>query len=99
MFTDKETLERRKSKLALTPDQQKAWNAFKRAVKKCEKSGIKFYTVLETVHAVNNKHLHTIHDGDGAEHLNMQDSGAPSICNFGFSGWADDIHYAEFIDE
>ena len=33
----------------LTPEQVKAVASFKRAVKKCQKTGVRFYTVLETI--------------------------------------------------
>ncbi len=82
-------------KIALTPEQEKAFKSFKRAYKKCKKSGIEFYTILESIYALNGEHLIRVHDGDGRKDLCLQGLRNDSIFDTGFSGWADDTHYAE----
>lgn len=82
-------------KLDLTPEQEKAFKSFERAYKKCKKAGIEFYTVLETITALNGDRLVRGHDEPDKNDFCLQDVTNPSILDWGFSGWADDDHFAE----
>jgi hypothetical protein len=95
-------------RLKLTADQEKAFKSLERAYKKCKKSGIEFYTVLETVYALNGDELVTIHcdpiltNGNytgcdvNLQYIHLQN---PCLVDIGFSGFADDTHYAELKKE
>ena len=85
-------------KLALTLEQDKAFQSLERAYKKCKKSGIVFYTVLESIYALNGKHLIRIHDEKERGDTNTADLLNPNLMDMGFSGWADDPHFAEVDD-
>lgn len=82
-------------KLKLTPEQEKAFKAFQRAYKKCKKSGIEFYTVLEHIYALNGHNLVRIHDERERGDIRTSVLYMPEIMDVGFSGWADDPHFAE----
>lgn len=82
-------------KLELTPEQVKAFKSFERAYKKCKAAGIEFYTVLETITFLNGEYLVRIHDEKDAGDFELGRLANPSIMDFGFSGWADDPHFAE----
>lgn len=84
-----------KEKLELTPEQGKAFKSFERAYKKCKKAGIEFYTVLEHITALNGEYLVRVHDEADKGDINMADIYSPGISDKGFTGWADDKHYAE----
>lgn len=78
----------------LTPAQQKAWNRLEKAFNDFKKAGGKFYTVLETVHGYNGKHVESIeNEGDYSLHLRTI---GPSISDGGLSGFADDEHFVTF---
>ena len=50
--------------LMLEEVQEKAWKSFVRAVKKCKKTGIYFYQVLDAVSALNGHNVKSIHPPD-----------------------------------
>jgi hypothetical protein len=79
-------------KLELTDEQEKAFKNFERAHKKCKEVGIRFYSVLEHIYALNGKYLMNINDNDGD--VNLQFFSPPSIMDGDFDSWADDTHYA-----
>lgn len=85
-------------KLALTPDQEKAFKSFERAYKKCKKAGIEFYTVLEAIMPLNGEYLIRIHDEKNKGDMNTSELLNPRLFDMGFSGWADDKHFAEVRD-
>lgn len=87
-----------KEKLALTPEQEKAFKSLERAYKKCKKVGIEFYTVLESITALNGKHLIRVHDEPDKGDINTDDLINPWLYDPGFSGWADDAHFVEVDD-
>lgn len=78
----------------LTPEQQRAWNRFEKAFNDFKKAGGKFYTVLETVHGYNGKHVRNI-ENEGDHSLNYRSIG-PSISDAGLAGFADDEHFVTF---
>lgn len=82
-------------KLSLTPEQEKTFESFERAYKKCKKSGIEFYTVLESIFALNGEYLIKIHDDPNKGDINTEDLSNPHLFDFGFAGWADDSHFAK----
>lgn len=82
-------------KIELTPEQEKAFASFERAHRKCKKSGIVFYTVLEKIFALNGEYLVRVHDDDRAGDFCLQGINNHSIFDWGFSGWADDDHFVE----
>lgn len=84
-------------KLELTHEQEKAFKSFKRAYKKCKKTGIVFYTVLETITALNGEHPVTIHDDSNKNDFCLQSiyKTNPYVFDWGFAGWADDDHFAK----
>lgn len=82
-------------KLELTTEQKKAFASFERAYKKCKKTGIEFYTVLETITALNGKCLVRVHDEPDKGDFCLQTINNPTIFDWGFAGWADDDHFAE----
>ena len=79
----------------LTEEQEKAWKSLKRAVKKCEKSNIYWYQVLDLLHAFNGNLVDSVDDHcdkplpNGAFDLTFKllDS-IPLTCSF-----ADDNHH------
>lgn len=86
-------------KLSLTPDQEKAFKLFERAFNKCKKSGITFYTVLESVTAFNGEYIDSIHDDKSALDFSLGDPSTPDyncIMHPDLSGWADDEHFVSF---
>lgn len=85
-------------KLELTIEQEKAFASFERAYKKCKKAGIEFYTVLESVYALNGKHLIRVHDEIDKGDVNTAELNNPNLFDPGFAGWADDKHFAEVDD-
>ncbi|HAH9343278.1 TPA: hypothetical protein HIQ17_002850 [Escherichia coli] len=78
----------------LTPAQEKAWKRFEKAFNDFKKAGGKFYTVLETVHGYNGKHVSNI-DTEGDYSLNFRTIG-PFIFDAGLAGFADDEHFVTF---
>ncbi|MCP3941079.1 MAG: hypothetical protein GY710_06305 [Desulfobacteraceae bacterium] len=85
----------REEKIALTPEQEKAFKSFQRAYKKCKASGIEFYTVLERITALNGEYLVRVHDEPEKNDLSTNDINNPTIFDAGFGGWADDAHFIE----
>jgi len=79
----------------LDSEQIKAFKSLERAFKKCKAVNIDFYTVLETIHAVNGNQVSQIDDAQ--EHL-VQDALDLSytLVDVGFSGFADDTHRVTF---
>lgn len=83
-------------KLELTNEQRSAYKSFVRAHRKCVKVGIRFHTVLEKIYFLNGKHIKKIHDDPHeSDSVCLQEFNAPSVFDWGFSGWADDTHYAK----
>ena len=83
-------------KLALTDEQMSAYKSFVKAYKKCKKAGIRFYVVLETMYFLNGKNIEAIHDDPRVpDSVCLQGLYPPEICDWEFSGWADDTHYAK----
>ena len=80
----------------LTKKQELAFKKFKKAHNECKKSGIRFYTCLETMTAFNGEYINDIHDNSNPYDLNTNDTYNPTIVDAGFSGWTDDTHYIEF---
>ncbi len=95
------------SAINLTPDQKKAVAQLRRAVTKCEKAGVLFYSVLRNLSFLNGNNIHTIGDDSDFEFREE----APDcldlnsvlhhdyINNEGFDGWADDTHYVFLTKE
>lgn len=79
----------------LDAEQIKAFKSLKRAFKKCKTANIDFYTVLETIHAVNGNQVSAIDEGQ--EHLvtDVLDL-SYTLVDVGFSGFADDAHRVTF---
>ena len=93
-------------KIEFTTEQQKAWNSLKRAVKKCEKSGIFFYQVLTTTFGMNGKHINGIICTEGdfdydpilytdGNSLQSLDIDSVNITD----GFADDTHWLKMKGE
>lgn len=85
----------------LTPEQEKAFRALARAHKKCQKLNIKFYTVLETIHALNGNEIKKVLtdddiDADAKHSVGDYVDLSHFIFDHGFSGFSDDEH---FIDD
>ena len=85
--------------LRLSSEQEKAFKALESAYKKCKKVNIKFYTILSSIYCLNGKNLVRVHDDSHASGKNVSLSYIykqnPFLEDSGFSGWADDRHYAE----
>jgi uncharacterized protein YkuJ len=84
-------------KLQLTEKQKKAMNAFERAFKNCKKVGIRFYSVLGQINALNGEYLIEINDVEGD--VNLQYVSFPSIYDGDLCSWADDTHYAKIRED
>jgi len=86
-----------KEKIELTPRQAQAFRSFKKAFNRCIDSGIIFYTVLDTMSAINGKHVVDIMDDNGSAPTKnaLQISGLclPEISHYSIAGWADDRHF------
>jgi len=87
-----------KEKLALTPKQEKAFKYFIKAYKKCKEEKIEFYTVLETITALNGEYLIRIHNESDKGDIGTGDLYNLSVSDSGFAGWADDPHFIEVDD-
>ncbi len=81
----------------LTPDQQRAFNRFKKAVKDCERLGVVFYCVLDNIGAIDGNKFDSFDPYDdewregGIE--NFGQNCLNEISNGGFDSFADDNHY------
>lgn len=79
----------------LTPEQKKAFNALKRAVKKCQDANVYFYQVLSTTHAMNGNVVVSVEEGRGIEApggmINTDELYMDSVSIT--DSWADDTHY------
>lgn len=73
----------------LTPEQARAWKRLERAVKDFRAAGGRFYSVLDTLSALNGEHVLTIDNDTG---YSMQSVYMPSIDCPGFTSFADDWH-------
>ena len=80
----------------LIPAQKKVWKRFEKAFKEFKAAGGAFYTVLETVHGYNGKHVKDI-GNDGDYSLHFRNIG-PSIMAPRLSGFADGEHFLTFKD-
>ncbi|WP_272519582.1 hypothetical protein [Providencia sp. PROV195] len=91
--------------IEMTPEQQRAFNRIKKAVKDFKKSGGKFYTVLDNIHGLNGKYVESIetcflHNGRPDGDLDTQlDVSMDFITDSGFGGFADDTHMIKLTDE
>lgn len=91
--------------IEMTPEQQRAFNRIKKAVKDFKRSGGKFYTVLDKVHGLNGKYVESIetnflHNGRPDGDLDAQlDVSMDFISDSGLSGFADDTHMIILTDE
>jgi len=83
----------------LTHKQDLAFNALKRAVKRCEETGVYFYQVLETTYALNGNNVRDVVGTEERIHeaACLQYLGYPSIKIT--DGWADDSHYIILHDD
>lgn len=89
---------RRTEELELNPEQQKAWESLTIALKKCEKTNICFYSVLDSLHALNGNNVRRVHDDPKIGGVNLNFELLPSITIKGFGSWADDTHFVELKD-
>ena len=94
------TQEEVQEKIELTPKQKKAFDAFIRAVNRCNKENVYFYQVLDSISALNGNNVVDIDEvsntslWDSPENLQWLEY--PSIrvtC-----GWADDTHFVKLKD-
>lgn len=62
-------------KVALTPNQQRAFNEFKAAFKKCKSAGIRFEMQEDTLIALNGRNVQFVTEGTPQEsnEFNLQD--------------------------
>ena len=82
-------------KITLTEDQLKAFKSLERAYKKCKESGIVFYSVLETLHAVNGVNIDEIASMDscvGWVEISECVDVTCAIFDSGFDSYTDDTH-------
>ena len=88
--------------IELNPEQNKAFKALERAVKKCKESNIYFYMVLDSLGALNGDNVDKVEDHDGIAFSNHSNKGcgAPDCLqykSFPFinvtDAWADDDHF------
>lgn len=80
----------------LSDSQAKAFKSLQRAFKKCKKENILFYTVLETVHALNGNEVSVVHDSINGNEISDCIDLSNYIIDEGLAGWADDTHYVDF---
>ncbi len=85
-------------KIDLTPEQEKAFNALIRAVKRCEKENIYFYQVLEKLGALNGHNVLAVGDDlDYSDPTNLQRLLYPVV---GLTdAWADDTHFVKLKED
>ena len=87
-------------KLTLTKDQVKAFESFEKAYKKCKKTGIRFYSVIDRITAFNGKYIDSIHDNsyknDFCLNTNAQSFNMFNIVDTNFANWSDDNHFVSF---
>ena len=83
--------------IELTPEQDKAFSALSKAVKRCRKENILFYQCMETLGALNGNNVDSILCPDdrggerGSEEMSLHFLSFPCVeteCSF-----ADDTHY------
>lgn len=87
----------------LTPKQQKAWESFERALKKCRDSNIYFYQVLDYLAPLNGNNVATI--AGELDGVDVSDDTHP--CNLQYlhydrtalaDSWTDDTHFVVLKD-
>jgi hypothetical protein len=84
--------------IELTEGQRKAFDALRRAVKRCEKEKILFYHVLRTLGALNGNNVASIDEGGLCNAPNsLMYKKFPSLEIA--ESWADDTHYITLHEE
>ena len=88
--------------ITLTHAQKLAFNAFKRAVARCDKEEVFFYQVLDTVYALNGYNVFDIQGGE--DHVN-NDADSPDCLQYKHypyisfvDSWCDDNHFIVLND-
>lgn len=87
----------------LTPAQERAWDAYVRAVRACKRTGILFYQVLDGVQPINGR-VTAFVEGDEAERLNPGAAVVPLTYKTFYGSvtvtcsFADDKHFAVLKD-
>jgi len=92
---DELTKEQVYKKIKLTKKQNEAWEELMKAFKRCEKSGLFFYTVLETIYGLDGNNVENIEGCDDLAYnspLCPSSHILPQYLNFGLGGFADDRH-------
>ncbi|WP_109391854.1 hypothetical protein [Proteus cibi] len=87
--------------IEMTPEQQRAFNRMRKAVKDFKKAGGRFYTVLDSIHGLNGNYVSDITSPADIEQgeFGTESVFIPSVSNAGFSGFADDTHMIKLTDE
>jgi hypothetical protein len=86
---------------ALTPAQKKAVDELKKAFAAAKRANVYFYQVLDSVHALNGRVVHSVvTDSDsGRADCSMREFDYPEMITFGqLNPFSDDEHFVIFKD-